>query len=310
MVLRVMLGVFSGFGAISVALVTHRVPEEQVGRVVGTLQSVQILSAAAGPAVGGVLFDSVGLRPAFLITAAICAVGLVLVTLAYREIGPDDPGERRRAADPQPLSAVAATPGLFPLLALLFFASLVDRSFGLIVPLVLQESMAPGAALGTWSGLTVSGGAFAGAASAIALGALAAGGRPRRLIQMGLATGAILLGAMAMTGGPGLFAALRIAYGLAAGGLVTLAYTIASRLVDERSRATGYGFRSSGALLGAAVGPLAAGLLAPLIGFRGFLLGAAVVLLALAAAARHGVRREREAARAGEAPRPYIPLPR
>ena len=50
LVLRVMLGVFSGFGTISVALVTHGVPKDRVGSVVGTLQSVQILSAAAGPA--------------------------------------------------------------------------------------------------------------------------------------------------------------------------------------------------------------------------------------------------------------------
>jgi hypothetical protein len=31
LVLRVMLGVFSGFGAISVALVTHGVPKDKIG---------------------------------------------------------------------------------------------------------------------------------------------------------------------------------------------------------------------------------------------------------------------------------------
>jgi MFS transporter, DHA1 family, multidrug resistance protein len=310
MVLRVMLGVFSGFGTISVALVTHGVPKERVGGVVGTLQSVQILSAAAGPAVGGMLFDRFGIRPVFLITAAICAAGFVLVTLAYREI---TPGERARPAEPAaplPLRQIFALPGIRPILVLLFFANLVDKSFGLVVPLFLEDMVGPGPALGSLSGLIVSAGAFASALSALWLGRMAGLGRPLRWMQRSLAVGAFFLLGLVFVRGPWDLTFLRVLFGLASGGLLTLGYAVASSSVQERSRATTFGFLSGGAVLGGSLGPLAAGALAPLIGFRGFLGAASAVFLALAILARSGVRREREAARAAVAERPYIPLPR
>jgi len=311
LILRVMLGVFSGFGTISVALVTHGVPRDQVGRVVGTLQSVQILSAAAGPAIGGFLYDLVGLRLTFLITAGVCTAAFVLVTVTYRDIAPGDRSGTDAEARPLAFREILRMPGIVPALLLLFFVNMVDRSFGLIVPLFLQVLVAPGAALGMWSGLTVSAGAFASAASALWLGRAAGRGAARRWMQWSLSAGSVLLLIMALSPGPWSFAILRMVYGLAAGGLLALGYTVASYRVGKRSHATVYGLLSGGAMLGASMGPLASGLLAPWIGFPGYLAGSSAILLGLAVLARWGARREREVARAAEeAAQPYIPLPR
>ena len=308
MVLRVMLGVFSGFGTFSVALITHGVPREKVGTVVGSLQSVQVLSAAAGPAVGGLLFDRVGLRPTFLITAGICALGFVLVTFAYREISPGD-GARPQQGGPLPFRDIVRLPGLVTLLVLLLFSNLVERSFGLIVPLFLQDLVGTDRSLGLWSGLTVSGGAFAGAVSALGLARMAGRTGPRPWILGSLATAAVLLLGMAAVRGPWAFAALRTAYGLAAGGLLTLGYTLASNFIPERSRATTYAVLSGAAMLGAALGPLSAGLMAPWMGFRGFLAAAAAILAGLLILVAAASGRERRAVPPGEA-RPYIAIPR
>lgn len=310
MVLRVMLGVFSGFGTISVALVTHGVPKDRVGGVVGTLQSVQILSAAAGPALGGMLFDRLGMRPVFLITAGICAVGFVLVTVAYREIAPGERAVSAAEAGPLPLRQILALPGIAPMLVLLFFANLVDRSFGLVVPLFLEDLVGPLPALGSLSGLVVSAGAFASAVSALWLGRRAGEGRPLRWMQLSLGVGSALLLGLVFVRGAWDFTALRVLFGLASGGLLTLGYTVASRSVQEQGRATTFGFLSGSAMLGGSLGPLAAGALAPVIGFRGFLGLASALFLGLAILARSGVRREREASRSTEAERPYVPLPR
>jgi DHA1 family multidrug resistance protein-like MFS transporter len=310
LVLRVMLGVFSGFGTISVALVTHGVPKDKIGGVVGTLQSVQILSAALGPALGGFLFDHFGLRPVFLITAAICAVGFVLVTAAYREIGPGESGALAADEQPLPFRRIVAIPGILPLVALLFFVNLVDRSFGLIVPLFLEDLVGPGPSLGSVSGLIISGGAFASAISAIWLGQNAGKGRPLRWMRLSLATGSVLLLGLAFVRGMWDLTALRLAFGLASGGLLTLGYAVASHSVGDRSRATTFGFLSGGAMMGGAVGPLAAGVLAPVVGFRGFFGIGAGLFLVLAFLSSPPVRRERERARAGEVERPYMPLPR
>src|SRR5215467_15675420 len=53
--LRIVLGILGGFPNVAVALVTQLAPKEEVPSVIGTLQSVQILSTAIGPLVGGIL---------------------------------------------------------------------------------------------------------------------------------------------------------------------------------------------------------------------------------------------------------------
>ena len=103
---------------------------------------------------------------------------------------------------------------------------------------------------------------------------------------------------------------LRAVFGFVAGGLVTAAYTLASGSVSRRSRATAYAILSGAALLGASLGPLTSGFLAPLVGFRGLLgMGAGVFLVLAMVLAINAVRRpplrvpaEREV--------PYVPLPR
>jgi MFS family permease len=309
MVLRVMLGVFSGFGTLSVALITHGVPQQYVGRVVGTLQAVQTLSAAAGPAVGGVLFDLVGFRLTFLITGGLCAAGFLLVTAAYKEIPAREGAD---GGDSRPLSfrAILGVPGIFTLLALLFFANMVARSFGLILPLFLKDLAGPAAALGLLSGAAFSLGAGADAGSALALGRLGGKGRPRVWVLTSLVLGAgALLGMAWVTRGPWSLVLLRLAYGLVAGGLLTVAYTLASERVGKRSRATTYGVLSGAAMLGGALGPLASGLLSPALGFRGVLASGAAVFLVLAAVLWAGSRR-RPPVEAEGLKRPVMPVPR
>lgn len=83
--LRTFLGLFSGFATMSVALVTHGAPRERIGGIVGTLQAAQILAAAAGPFIGGILYESIGIRGTCLITALFCCGGFALITFAYSD---------------------------------------------------------------------------------------------------------------------------------------------------------------------------------------------------------------------------------
>ncbi len=81
--LRVGTGLFGGIGPLGLAMATALSPPAQTGRAVGMVQSAQILSAAAGPFLGGLLADGIGIRGTFLVTAALCAVALGLVAAFY-----------------------------------------------------------------------------------------------------------------------------------------------------------------------------------------------------------------------------------
>ena len=60
--LRALLGVFAGYGALTVSMAAESVPREQMARAIGTVQIAQRLGPAIGPVIGGLLAPLVGLR--------------------------------------------------------------------------------------------------------------------------------------------------------------------------------------------------------------------------------------------------------
>jgi DHA1 family multidrug resistance protein-like MFS transporter len=284
LVLRVLLGLFSGFGTMSVALVTHGCPKEHIGRAIGTLQAAQITSTAIGPFLGGVLAQSIGIRSTYLVTCALCAAALCLVALIYRDTETVDevdppvvvsqagpvtegvravipPGRSKAAPRPRPFREILALPGYRPLLPLLFFANLVQRAFFLIVPLFLTAMAAGSRSLEATTGVVLSAGAFAGAASAYLIGRGIRRVPPLTVLFWSLLAGTVLIFAMGLSRSVLSFALLRVLVGLAIGGVATLLYSLAGNVIPDRGRAASYGMLSSAAVLGGALGPSMSGLL-------------------------------------------------
>src|SRR5207302_3573114 len=83
--LRIVLGLLGGFTTVAVALVTQLAPKEKVPSIIGTLQSVQILSTALGPFFGGILATSIGVRNTFIVTGIMNFVSLLSILLLYAD---------------------------------------------------------------------------------------------------------------------------------------------------------------------------------------------------------------------------------
>ncbi|MGH9748545.1 MAG: MFS transporter, partial [Candidatus Polarisedimenticolia bacterium] len=300
--LRIMLGLFSGFGTMSIALVTQGCPRERIGRAVGLLQATQILSTALGPFVGGILAEWIGIRKAFLVTCVLCTLALLFVRLLYRNVpaeqeedrsvdpivlAPGPVAEGARAVVPGRTSVPAASgrpsfrdllglPLFLPLLPLLFFINLVDRSLFLSVPLLITGILPPGSRAEGVVGMVISAGALASAASAYLFGHRAARTSPATLLVWSLAGSAATLAPIAFCRTILPLGVLRVLVGAALGGAATLAYTLGGAFIPARVRATAYAILSSVALLGGAFGPILAGLLSTRDPRVPFLAGAAL----------------------------------
>jgi DHA1 family multidrug resistance protein-like MFS transporter len=304
--LRIMLGLFSGFGTMSVALITHGCPRGRIGHAVGTLQATQILSTAIGPFVGGVLASTIGIRNTYLVTCTLCTLAFLFVLLLYRDIpavagaegpivvsqaGPVTEGWRavlpRRPPGPRvakpSLLAVLRLPLILPLLPLLFLVNMIDRSLFLIVPLCVAASGLQARAVEATTGLVMSGGAMAGAASAYLMGRISGRRAPATTyLFYSLVAGSVLIALLAITRGIFAFTAVRVLLGLAVGGAPTLAYALAGEFIPDSVRASSYAILSSTAMLGASLGPTMTGVLGA-IQLRAPLWVGGVVYLLLAA---------------------------
>jgi DHA1 family multidrug resistance protein-like MFS transporter len=283
--LRIGIGFFGGLGPLALAMATARVPPEQTGRAVGSVQAAQILAAAVGPLVGGVLADFVGIRWTFVVTAAACAAALVLVARHYDEGLPARGGEERPRGT---FGDVLRLPGVPALLAVLFLVNFVGRSFTPVLPLHLHQIHVPESRLALSTGAVISAYSVAAALSAAMLGKASRRHPPRALLAASLLAGALTVLPMALVGTYGPFLALGTLLGLASGGALTLCYTIGGLMVPSDRRTLAFGFFSGAALFGGAIAPTVAGYVAR-FDLRAIYYLDGVVFLALSLALLPGV---------------------
>jgi DHA1 family multidrug resistance protein-like MFS transporter len=277
---RIGVGLFGGIGPLGLAMATAHAPREETGRAVGMVQAAQILSAAIGPLAGGILADSIGMRATFLVTAALCALALVLLLAFYEEL---PRAESRSAAGGASIRSIVALPGVMALLVVLFVVNFIGRSFTPILPLHLAALGLPDTRLASATGVLIAAYSLAAAASAFGLGRLSRQHSPHSLLVASLLGGALIVAPMALVPSFELVLTLAVLLGLVAGGSLTLCYTIGGQMVPESVRTTAFGFFSGASLFGGAIAPTVAGLVAH-VALRGIYVVDAVLYLALAVA--------------------------
>jgi MFS family permease len=263
--LRVVQGLFAGYGPLALTMAAESAAPGRMARAIGTVQTAQRLGPAIGPVVGGVLAEVVGLRRAFLVSASFYAVGLLLVFALYRE-----PSRLARAASDAPSNAgtqrvtfrsVLAFENLLLLMVVIFGLQVVDRSFGPILPLYVGQLGVAPSRLPLVSGVLFSLTAVSGAAGNQACAWLLKRHSARAVIAGASVAGALASLVFVLVPNAGGLAVASVVFGLGLGTAMTAAYTAAGAVIPAEVRGTGFGFLTTGSLVGLAVSPVTSGVL-------------------------------------------------
>ena len=83
--LRFLQGLLTGTVSATTTLVASTAPRDQAGKVLGTLQTAMFLGVSFGPLIGGVLGDSLGFSPSFIVTGSLLMFSGLLVTFLIHE---------------------------------------------------------------------------------------------------------------------------------------------------------------------------------------------------------------------------------
>ena len=258
---RLGVGLFAGFGAMSMALVVSLGPREQMGRAIGLLQAAQFLPLAVGPPIGGLISDAFGLRANFFLTGLLLIPPTLLMYFMVHENLYDSPPERS-VGKARPRGSVLGTlllPGFIGVLGITFMCRFTDRTLPPILPLYLVELDTESTQLATVTGLIVSAGAVAASISSMIFGRLATPGNSRRLLLIALAGGSVCSVPLAFVTGWPQVLGLRLLLGLLAGGALSLAYVLGARLAPADRSAFTLSTLASGGQLGGAIAPMFAG---------------------------------------------------
>jgi DHA1 family multidrug resistance protein-like MFS transporter len=282
--LRAALGLLTGYGGLTLSMAAESAPRDRMAAAIGTVQTAQRLGPAVGPVIGGLLAGVVGLRRAFLVTAGLYTIALLLVLLLYEERQPER-GQAQDVSARISFRSVLAFENFLLLLGVIFGIQFVDRSIGPILPLYLEQVGITRPPVPVAAGLLFSVTALAASLGHHLCGRLLKQFSARVVISVaaaGAGAGAAMLG---VGGGFGLMAAAIALFGYAVGTASTAAYTAAGAVIPSGAHGTGFGVLSSAALTGLAVSPVVSGSLGATT-MRGVFVLDVIVLAVLAAVVR------------------------
>jgi DHA1 family multidrug resistance protein-like MFS transporter len=285
------MGTLGGFTAVALALASLSAPPEYLTRAIAMAQSTQILGLMVGPALGGLLADHFGLRAAFVGSSGLAIIAGLNMLLVYHE--PRSAAPQRKTRPKASLQALLRTPGFAPILVVLFAGSFTDRSYQPLIPLFVVSLVPADGAAASLTGIIVAGGALAAALSANAASHLVPRFAHAQVLWAALMACICGSALMALSHTVWQLGLLRVAVGLFAGGILTLAYVLGGTIVPIEQRSSAFGALNSGAMVGSAMGPIMAGTLAA-VSLRGaFLLNTGIFFIGLLAV-WHGLAARRE----------------
>jgi DHA1 family multidrug resistance protein-like MFS transporter len=288
--LRLLQGVFSGFIAPAMTLVSVAAPPERQGRIAGLLHTSVLAGNIVGPWIGGTIGDHFAYRHAFLACAAASVAALALIRFCISE----PPGARREPP-------TGARPGVAAALRRAFSEGREFLAAGPLRTMVAGVLLVRGAAVladpvlalyvpalpGSRPGREGSDTGWAAAATALATLLVTPvwgrrgdeRGHARQLVLCAAFAALCVAPQAAVTHVLQLYA-LCFASGVFLAGILPSAYGLAAKLspVEQRGAANGFMFSAIG--LANAVGPLLGGALAAGIGIRPLyvIAGAAMLL--------------------------------
>ena len=257
-VLRALLGVFAGYGALTISMAAQSVPRDRMARAIGAVQTGHRLGPAIGPVIGGLLAPLVGLRNSFLFAAAFYAAAMVLVLVLYED-PPRRPAAEKARGGREVFSHLLRLPGFVLALFVIFGLQTVDRSFGPVLPLFVAQVGVDPQRVPIVSGILFSLGAVAAAIGSQLAPRLLKHRSAQSIIVSGTAVAAIALAIIVVAPTVWLVGASMAVVGLAIGVATTAIYAVAGSLLPADAHATGFGVMTTASLIGLAVSPVVAG---------------------------------------------------
>jgi len=257
--LRIVQGLFAGYGSLSVAMAAESAPRDRMPAAIGLVQTAQRLGPGVGPVIGGLLAGVFGLRPAFIVTALFYAAALVIIFLRYDDRAthayaetPDVPGRHVTFQD------VLSFQNFILMMAVIFGLQFVDRSFGPILPLYIEQIGVAHERIAIVSGVL-----FSIMAATGALGHHLCGKLLTRYSTRAVITSAAIVGAVAsllfVSTHVWLIAIASACFGVGIGAAMTASFSAAGRVIPHGAHGTSFGVLTSASLTGMAISPFFAG---------------------------------------------------
>jgi DHA1 family multidrug resistance protein-like MFS transporter len=286
LILRILQGAMTGFSTASFTLAAASVPRDQTGFAMGLLQLVVYVGAALGPALGGIIADTVGYRGCFLLTGILMGLGGLLVALLVREsrsglVARDSSSVR------ESMQVVLGSSAIVGLLAVRSLVSSGTRTINAMLPLFIQSLEPTQSRIASIVGVLNSANLAATAVGAVVAGRVADWLGARMVLKISLVVGAMSYLLQAGTGSVAQLLVLQAVTGAAIGATLSTLSAALAELAPEGRQGAVFGLQISFVQAANAIGPMLGAAIAASHGLRGpFLLAGAACMVSAGLAFR------------------------
>jgi DHA1 family multidrug resistance protein-like MFS transporter len=278
--LRLVQGTLTGTVAAATVLVSATAPQGRAGQRLGTLQMVIFVATAAGPFMGGLFAELVGIRASFGVTSALLFASGVMVLLGVERAGAAPEEKEDEVEKAAPLPRLGLMMGLIPL----FFVHVAITGVQPALPGFVGELAGASAGVAGLSGQILGAGALAAALGSVVGGRLAERfGAQRVVISALVFAGLVSLPQAGVASISELFV-LSVLASFALGAVIPVANLVVRASVPAERQGEAFGIAASATSVAFGIGPLGGGLLAASFGFGVPFLVPGILLLAASAA--------------------------
>ena len=280
LVLRILQGVFTGTIAASTALVASIVPRDRMAASMGHLQTSVYVGIAAGPVLGGLIAQAVGIRGTFFIAGAMLfASGLLVWQFVHEHYTP--PSTMKRPGFFETLGVGLRSRSLMPLMVTLLLVQLSTAIVFPILPLYVERLSSATDPVKLYAGLAYGATAVFSALAAVSYSRLVDRSGYRRILIYACFGAALFYLPQAFAQNIGEFLLLRAGLGIFFGVLIPATNTIVGLSTPPELRGSAYGLTNSATAVGTAVGPLLGSTLAASFGYPSVFIITAALLTVL-----------------------------
>jgi len=279
LLLRALMGLTSGYIPNALALVASQVPRERSGWALSTVSTGQISGVLAGPLLGGLLADWLGLRSVFLVTSGLLMVSFFITLFLIKEGVPRVVKKQDKLSGREVFRSLSNP----TLVICLFFTTLViqlcNGSISPILTLFVRDLAPDVQNIAFLSGFIAAIPGVAALFSAPRLGKLGDRIGAERVLIAAMGFSIVLFVGMAFVTSVTQLAILRFLLGFADGAMMPAVQTLLVRYSSEQVTGRIFGYNQSFMYLGNVVGPLMGAGVSAVGGFRWVFIATALVVL-------------------------------
>lgn len=265
-VLRIFMGIVTGFVGVSNAFIARQTPAKEAGKILGTLQLGGVTGMLFGPLLGGAMADVFGFKNTFTITGIAIMIAAILVGFGLKEYRLDSeeggrPFYSRRAVLKQIFS-------LRVLLTVLIITALIQVANFSVQPLLALYvgSMTHSTNIAFLSGLAFSATGFGNLVMTRQWGKWGDKYGYEKILNILLILAAVTVIPQAFVSNLWVFVICRFLFGIALGGMIPCTTAYIRIAAPPAMQGEILGYNQSARFLGNVIGPIFGGILAGFVG--------------------------------------------